>query len=403
VRILYTVQRYGEDIVGGSEAACRLFAEQLVRRGHEVEVVTSCARSYVDWADEYLPGTAVCNGVLVHRLPVASIRTVDSFGPLNDWTILGPRPIPAFQQERWMSEMGPRLAGYRRWLLANLTRFDVVIHMTYMYATTTAGLTVTAGLAPTILQPTAHDEPALWVRRFDTIFRLPDAFMFFTPEEQRIVAERFDFTPSGPVIGIGMDLHRATHTARFRADHGLGDDPYLLYVGRIDPAKGALEAFAFFTAYKKRNPGRLRFVLAGAAVVDLPTDPDIVHLGFLDEPTKRDAMAGCLALLQPSYFESFSIVLCEAWLQGRPAIVQGRSEVLSGQANRSGGALPYRGFAEFDAAVDLLLRDRELGDRMGQAGLRFVEERYSWELVLDGVEDAIDLAVTRFASRGDRS
>ena len=94
----------------------------------------------------------------------------------------------------------------------------------------------------------------------------------------------------------------------------------------------------------------------------------MIHVGFLDEETKRSALAGCLALLQPSYFESFSIVLCEAWLQGRPALVQGRSEVLEGQARRSGGAIPYRGFVEFEAALDLLLADPGLADRMGAGG-----------------------------------
>ena len=119
MKLLYTVQRYGEDIVGGSEAACRLFAERLAERGHSVEVVTSCAHSYVDWADEYEPGTTELNGVTVHRLPVTALRTVEEFGPLNEWTILGPRPIPLFQQQRWMRLMGPQLRGYPTWLRAN--------------------------------------------------------------------------------------------------------------------------------------------------------------------------------------------------------------------------------------------------------------------------------------------
>ena len=67
LKLLYTVQRYGEDIVGGSEAACRQFAEHLAQRGHHVEVVTSCARSYLDWADEYEAGSTestVCSSIV---------------------------------------------------------------------------------------------------------------------------------------------------------------------------------------------------------------------------------------------------------------------------------------------------------------------------------------------------
>ncbi len=399
MRLLYTVQRYGEDIVGGSEAACRLFAERLAGRGHDVEVVTSCARSYVDWADEYEPGTTELNGVIVHRLPVIALRTVEDFGPLNDWTILGPRPIPLFQQQRWMRLMGPQLREYPTWLRANVHRFDAVIHMTYMYGTTTAGLPVTSGRVPTILQPTAHDEPAIWVRQYDTIFRLADAFMFFTPEERQIVADRFDFDPDGEVIGIGMEIHARADPADFRRRYELDDDPYLLYVGRIDTAKGAHEAYRFFEAFKQRNPGPLKFVLAGQAVFELPTHDDVIHVGFLDEDTKRSALAGCLALLQPSYFESFSIVLCEAWLQGRPALVQGRSEVLEGQARRSGGAIPYRGFVEFEAALELLLANPELADRMGAGGQQYVEQNYNWPTVLDEVEAAVGVAQHRFAER----
>lgn len=399
MRLLYTVQRYGADIVGGSEAACRMFAERLVERGHHVEVVTSCARRYTDWADEYEPGSTVINGVMVHRHPVVAERSDKEFGPLNEWTINGPRPLPLFQQQRWMRVMGPQLRGYRRWMSEHAARFDAVIHMTYMYGSTTTGLAVAAGRVPTILQPTAHDEPAFWVRQYDTLFRLADAFIFFTPEEREIVRGRFRFDPDGAVIGIGMDIHPHADPLPFRHRFGLGDDPYLLYVGRIDHAKGATEAFGFFAAYKQRNPGPLKFVLAGDPLYDLPSHPDVVEVGFLDEQSKRSALAGCLALLQPSYFESFSIVLCEAWLQRRPALVQARSEVLAGQARRSQGALPYRGFAEFEAALDLLCRDPEFSDALGENGRAYVERGYNWPAVLDQVEQTVMLAQENFERR----
>jgi glycosyltransferase involved in cell wall biosynthesis len=399
VRILYTVQRYGSDIVGGSEAACRSFAEHLVARGHEVEVLTSCARRYTDWADEYEAGVSTQHGVTVHRLPVTSVRTTEEFGPLNDWTINGPWPIPLAHQLRWMRVMGPQLSGQNRWLRDHAGRFDVAVNMTYLYATTTSGLRTLAGRIPVVLQPTAHDEPAMWVRAFDTTFRSADSMLFFTPEERDIVRRRFSMEPVGTVTGIGIDLHPRADPTAVRQRLGLGDDPYLVYVGRIDPAKGAVEAFRFFEEYKRRRPSRLRLVLVGDPVVTLPEHPDVVVAGFLDEVDKRAALAGAIALLQPSYFESFSIVLCEAWVQRRPALVQARSAVLSGQARRSGGAIPFAGYPSFEAAVDLLVEDAALADRMGAAGRRYVEDNYDWHVVLDAVESGIDQARERFARR----
>ncbi len=74
MRLLFVVQRYGAEVAGGSETFCRSFATRLAGRGHVVEVLTSCATSYLDWADVYAPGTETLDGVRVHRLPVARTR-----------------------------------------------------------------------------------------------------------------------------------------------------------------------------------------------------------------------------------------------------------------------------------------------------------------------------------------
>ena len=138
--------------------------------------------------------------------------------------------------------------------------------------------------------------------------------------------------------------------------------------------------------YKERNPGPLALVIVGAEVSPLPSHPDVIVTGFVDEDVRRSAMAGAEILVAPSYFESFSIVLVEGWVESRPALVQGRSDVLLGQARRSGGALPYSGFAEFEAALDLLLEDAPLRRALGEAGRRYVERHYGWDVVLDRYE-----------------
>jgi glycosyltransferase involved in cell wall biosynthesis len=103
--------------------------------------------------------------------------------------------------------------------------------------------------------------------------------------------------------------------------------------------------------------------------------------------------------VQSSYFESFSIVLCEAWLESRPALVQGASEVLRGQAIRSGGAIPYKGFAEFEGSVNYLLANPEKAQQMGASGYEYVKSNYDWEVVLGRFEETLELAKANYATR----
>jgi glycosyltransferase involved in cell wall biosynthesis len=400
MKLLYVVQRYGDDIVGGSEAACRQFAEALTNAGHSIEVVTSCARSYVTWEDSYEEGTTNINGVLVHRLRVEEPRKPERFGPMDQWLMSENSSPLRFEHERWARIMGPDISGFRKWMIDNAHRFDAAIFMTYLYSTATSGIPAIAGRIPIVFQPTAHDEPPLRIPLFEATFRLADAFMFFTPEERTVVEERFRIDPVGKVVGIGIELNPpCSDPSEFRSLFGLQDDPYLVYVGRLDPMKGVKQLCEFFVELKKQYPSSLKLVLAGDPMVELPEHQDIVITGFLEESMKHAAIKGSLALVQSSYFESFSIVLCEAWVQKRPALVQGASTVLRGQAMRSNGAIPYEGYAEFEQAVMMLFEDRDLADQMGVCGRSYVEKQYEWGNVVNNVESALEIAKVEFEKR----
>jgi glycosyltransferase involved in cell wall biosynthesis len=91
--------------------------------------------------------------------------------------------------------------------------------------------------------------------------------------------------------------------------------------------------------------------------------------------------------------------LTESWIHRRPAIVQGRCDVLDGQVRRAGGGIPYRGYAEFEAAVDVLAADPDLQLRLGEQGRHYVETNYQWDVVLDRYQDLLDRAVADFAGR----
>lgn len=396
MRLLFVTQRYGAEVFGGAEVFCREYATRLAARGHRVDVLTSCALSYVDWADHYEPGDSELGGVTVHRLAVERPRDNDLFNPLNVRVNTGHRPTPLYLQRAWMQLQGPYLPSLPHWIEERATEFDVVVFFTYLYWSTWAGLPAASGLLPTVLHPTAHDEPPLYLQIFDQVFRQPSAFGFLTPEEARLVDRRFRVRRPSITSGIGVEpsvQELASDPASFRRRFGLRDDPYLLYLGRLDPHKGTLELHSFFTAYKKRHPGPLKLVVVGQAVHPLPPHDDVVMTGWVNEEVKHEAIAGAMALVHPSYFESFSLVLGEAWAHGKPALVQGRCDVLDGQARRSGGGVPYRGFAEFEAALELLERDEVQRDRLGAQGRRYVQDNYRWENVLDGYERFLERLV----------
>jgi len=118
-----------------------------------------------------------------------------------------------------------------------------------------------------------------------------------------------------------------------------------------------------------------------------------------DEQEKLDAIDACTIFLQPSYFESFSMALTEAWSLRCAALVQGRCEVLSGHADRSGGAVKYDGFAEFEAAVDLLLENQEIIEELGINGRSYVEENYQWSRIISRYEKLLEEVVVAFNQR----
>ena len=402
MRILFVVQRYGVHVAGGAEQHCRQFATRLVDRGHTVEVLTSRAISYLDWSNHYPPGSERLDGVVVHRLGVRAPRDSRLFGPLDQRVVGAHRPVAFHLQKEWIRLQGPDLPELVPWLEDHAGDYDVVVFFTYLYPTTFAGLPVAARLAPTILHATAHDEQPFRLELFDFMLRHADCFACSTEEEAELLRRRIGRRLPIGVIGVGVEMDGTGNEMAFRAAFRLGDRPYLLSVGRVDQNKGSLELYDFFTAYKKRHQSDLALVLVGEQVTQLAPHRDVVMTGFADEATRRGALTGALAVVVPSYYESFSMVLTEAWAGRKAALVQGWCDVLAGQARRSRGAIPYRGFAEFEAATDAVVGDPALARALGDAGRQYVEDRYQWEDVLDRYERQLRLVIDRRATREGR-
>src|SRR5690606_12529739 len=191
----------------------------------------------------------------------------------------------------------------------------------------------------------------------------------------------------GVVVGVGSAVPDHAHGERFRRRFGI-DEPFVLYLGRIDENKGCAELFQFFQQYLFNTRRALTLVLAGRSILPIPDHPRIRHLGFIDDTQKFDALAAAEALIMPSFFESLSMVALEAWAMGRPVLANARCDVLHGQCLRSNAGLFYGDYPEFAETLHALVTNNGLNGALGRNGRAFFRANYAWP-VIDGKYDAM--------------
>lgn len=390
MRLAFVVQRYGLDIAGGAEYHCRLVAEHLARHA-EVEVLTTCAADYITWANHYPEGLETLGGLPVRRFKVKRPRDPQRF---SDWSdrvlrrvaprrgsegIAAPAPGQAEEELAWLEEEGPFSPRLVQHVLRSRERFDWFVFFSYRYYTTFHGLSAVADKS--LLVPTAEDDGVYRLSIFPPFFRRPRGIVWNSHEEKAMIeAVAGNQDVPGDVVGVGSRLPEGVSGAGFRARHGL-TGPFGLYVGRIDENKGCRQLFDFFRRYRRETGSQLKLVLIGKAVIPVPEDPGIVHLGFQPDQAKWDALDACDLLFMPSRYESLSMVTLEAWWAGRPVLANARCEVLRGQCRRGQAGLYYMSYDEFAEALALLEQRPELRQALGRNGRRYFEENYAWPVV----------------------
>jgi glycosyltransferase involved in cell wall biosynthesis len=375
MKLAVVVQRYGADINGGAELHARYIAERLAKHA-EVRVLTTCARDYVTWRNEFRPGVDRVNGIVVERFEVDRQRVLEDFGRRSERVFNHPHSIA--DELGWLDSEGPTSPALVR-RLRRASEFDFVLLFSVRYYHAYHGARAVANRA--VLVPTAEREPSIGLRIFQPIFRGVRAIMYNSLEEQSTIsAVSANQHVPGVVVGIGSEVPERVEPGRARATFGLRD-PFMVYVGRIDANKGCAELFEYFLAYLERTARALDLVLIGHDLLPIPDHPRIRHLGYVSDADKFDVIAAADILVMPSYYESLSMVALEAWALGRPVLANAHCDVLVGQCVRSNAGLYYEDALEFGAALDVLLDNASLATRLGANGRGYFTRHYSWPVI----------------------
>ena len=226
-----------------------------------------------------------------------------------------------------------------------------------------------------------------------------DAIVVNSRSTKRTLLENNPWLPQTKIRvvphGIDTSKYQSGNPVVLRAALGLPASAFVVgFVGRLSGQKGVSVLLAAIEKIAS-NDRNVHFVIAGIGtlekkVVDFVKSSglgDVVHfLGFRDDVPAL--MQTFDLLLVPSLWEGFGLVLIEAMSAGVPCIASNVSSIPEILEDGINGLLVPPG--DVDAlvkAVDRLRRDQALRKRLGDAGKRTVDEKFTIDRMMTGYEE----------------
>lgn len=268
---------------------------------------------------------------------------------------------------------GPVSAELETWLNENVHQYDIILgHSIPFYTSVIASNYAQKFGKPYVIVPHFHmeDEFYHWksyyeiLRKADKVVAFPDkAIEWFY---NKIKAGNTLSLPGG---AVDPKEYVFDDDASFFAKYS-SDLPYVLVLGRKTGAKNYKWVIE---AVKKVNEKgkKCNLVLIGKDEDFEPVDPDeAYYFNELERPVVISALKHCSCLVTMSESESFGIVILEAWMQGKPVIVNEKCaafvELVDDNTN---GIVTSKD--NLYSNIEKLINDKELAIILGNNGKKW--------------------------------
>lgn len=405
MRILHVVHQY-RPAIGGAERHVVNLSEELVRRGHQVDVYTTRSTDHHTWRN-VLPRFAVLDGVNVHRFD--SIER----GALT-WKILR-RGLQGYRSTRsslvaplivWGN--GPNSPALIWRLLRHGRGYDLIHTNSLHYAPVSYVFLVARLLGvPYALTPFVHiDQPGIFDIGFqNAIMRRADLVLAMTDPEKDYLTRRGVARDRVTVVGSGIHVEQIPRLDPVECRRRL-DLPrsafVLLFLARKEKYKGLEMLLAAFAQLQSKCPD-LSLIAAGKETAHSrelrQRYAGLERLVFFDavsDQLKQDLLNACDVFVLPSVGESFGIVYIEAWAVGKP-VIGVKSGAIPGVIDDDVNGLLANPDSVSDMASKIMriYEDSALRARLAAAGRRKAIARYTVGSVADAVEGAYLRTVRR--------
>ena len=386
--IAFVIPWYGDNIRGGAETACNYLAHSLQNAGQSIEVFTSCVKEASDdrGVNTIKPGVYKESGIIVRRFLVRENRDINALGYSNKKIYYNDNFNIDDEKIYFKEDINsPEMYKYIR---ENKDNYKAFIFIPYMY-----GIVYNGSFECTeksILIPCLHDESYAYMQLLKDKMSSFKGMIFNAKQEYELAKRLYDLdNVKCAVLGLGVDTDWKDNTNphNFKEKYNIYDE-FILFAGRKDSGKKADELALFFMRYKEENPEnkiKLVFLGGGDLLVKIPSKfkNEILDLGFVSTEDKRNAFAAASIFCNPSYYESFSLVIMESWVAKRPIIVSGHCAVTKNICIETNGGIFYNDYEEFYYCVQYLLDNKDIANEMGINGQKYVLCNFTHEKIAE--------------------